>query len=466
MKGFRLNSIKIDTKEYRTERIELLNEKNTNEDNYFSLIIGNNGTGKSRFLSSICKFFNDKKEQSINIDYTCEPNKIIAITHSISDKFPLDNTFRIKRKDLSEEYTYSSLDYIYLGTRNEVNSYSNRALMTKTIDILFENYSEKLIAEGYRHIFEYLGYEPIIKLNYKIANLNRRNLFNLIDFTVDSLKDYLQNKVEKGFGSFRYRNIEKILENNEILQEIFEFYNLNLNETNDYSILVNFSQSNIERLKSDNSTYIDKFKAYKILKIMRSIDLIRDFEIKVYKKGGNEFNFSEASSGESNILSTLIALIPLIQDNSLILIDEPEVSLHPTWQSQYIDLLKKIFNGVKGCHIIIATHSHFLVSDLPLNSSSVIEFKNNKNLIQSKLIESSTFGWSAEDILLNIFKLPSSRNFYLSQMVSESLELLANKSYKSERFKYLQNELQNIFPHLKKEDPLSKVIEIIVKFEI
>ena len=58
MNGFRLYSLDIDNKLINTERIQLINDFESNNDNYFSLIIGNNGTGKSRILSEIARFFN------------------------------------------------------------------------------------------------------------------------------------------------------------------------------------------------------------------------------------------------------------------------------------------------------------------------------------------------------------------------------------------------------------------------
>lgn len=54
----------------------------------------------------------------------------------------------------------------------------------------------------------------------------------------------------------------------------------------------------------------------------------------------------------------------------MVLIDEPEISQHPNWQMQIIDMLDKCLSDSK-CHFIIATHSHFLVSDLPNYKSSV-----------------------------------------------------------------------------------------------
>ncbi|QRE32288.1 hypothetical protein H0I49_08800 [Flavobacterium psychrophilum] len=51
MSGFRLYSIELDNKIISTQRIELINNFDSKFENYFTLIIGNNGTGKSRMLS-------------------------------------------------------------------------------------------------------------------------------------------------------------------------------------------------------------------------------------------------------------------------------------------------------------------------------------------------------------------------------------------------------------------------------
>jgi len=462
MKNFRLFDLRIDNKNYKTKKIRLVNENKLTNDNYFSLIIGNNGTGKSRFLSTICKHFIGQKSLIKNINYSCNPQKVIALTHSISDKFPLDTSFRKKYTD--KETLYSEMDYVYLGTKNQMHSSSSKVLMYRAIDIVFENYTDDHTATGYRHIFDYLGYEPIIKINYRITNLMRNDLFTNSILNVEKLRNFLEEKISKGNIGFRYKSIKDIMNNNMQLEEICNFYNSQDKFfNNNYNLIINFSENNISRLDSDDSIYQDKFKIYKILKLMKKINLVREVEINVYKKNGTEFSFSDASSGEANILSTLMALMPLIKDNTLLLIDEPEISLHPSWQYRYIDLLKKLLTHVNGCHIIIATHSHFLVSDLPIESSSVIAFKNNKNIIESELIESSTFGWSAEDILLNIFQLPTSRNYYLSQLVTEALELLAQHNKKTLRLQEIKTELDKIIPLLKDYDPLKKVIELIIE---
>ncbi|NBK99395.1 MAG: hypothetical protein EOM50_15515 [Erysipelotrichia bacterium] len=128
--------------------------------------------------------------------------------------------------------------------------------------------------------------------------------------------------------------------------------------------------------------------------------------------------------------------------------------------------MQKLLFHVKGCHIIIATHSHFLVSDLPIEASSVIAFSNEEGVTNGNLIESSTFGWSAEDILLNIFGLPTSRNYYLSQIVTEALEILGSENKDKMRFTEIKSELIKIVDLLKEYDPLKKVIQLVIKQEL
>jgi predicted ATP-binding protein involved in virulence len=72
-----------------------------------------------------------------------------------------------------------------------------------------------------------------------------------------------------------------------------------------------------------------------------------------------------------------------ITDNSIILIDEPEISLHPEWQQRYINLLMNTFEGFYNCKFIIATHSPLVISNLkssncyilPMTESEIINAK-------------------------------------------------------------------------------------------
>jgi len=456
MTGFRLYRANFDEKDFRTGDIDFVVEDSNKNGNYISLIIGNNGTGKSRVLSNIARYFVEEFKQRPKGFFGSEfkfdqlPDKVIAVTNSISDKFPIDESFRPSE---TNNVFFRDFKYTYLGTRNRVNSFSNKALMNRALDIIFENYSELDISRNYRHVFDYLDYEPILKLEFKISS----KLYSYASgaITPNELFSFIDNN--RASDRFRRYSIDKYKEivNNQI-DELCNFINEYRERKSE--ILINFSEKNISRLEYDNSRYIDNVHSYNLLGILRKLDIVRDVEIKVYKKGGSEFNFRDSSSGEANILSTLIALIPLIENNSLVLIDEPEISLHPLWQSKYISLLNQIFSGFNGCHIIIASHSHFLVTDLRPKESSVITLNyNKKGILKSDPIKESTFGWSTEEILYNVFKVKTTRNYFIESDLVDLLGLISENSKETGKIRSLVESLESL--HISENDPLNAVIE-------
>jgi predicted ATPase len=465
--GFRINEIQVDNIDYQTNIIELVNQNNDKLPNHFSLIIGNNGTGKSRLLGNIARVLNNqfKRSSAELFDFSIfetssAPSKIIAVSNSLSDKFPLDRAFRSRQV---EDFSYSRERYNYLGTRGGLGA-SSTYLMRRAIDILLENYSNKNVSKCYRHVFDYLNYSPIIKLEYRIKHTEFVQNNELV--TPDHLLEYVNKRSKySSFDSKYFSKIEKQYQNK--FQDICDFLNqIRQEQIKTYELTINFSSNNIERIDKDDSFYKEEVRLYEILNILRKLNMIRGFEVKLFKKDNQSFSFSDASSGEANILTTLIALVPLVEDNCCVLIDEPEISLHPSWQYRYLELLNKIFENFKGCHIIIASHSHFIVSDLPQNNSSIITLKKLDKSIKSVLLTDSTFGWSAEDILLNVFEMPTTRNFYISRLVTESLELLGKNQKKSTRFREINIQLVNIYPNMKDEDPLKFVISSILKVNL
>lgn len=71
---------------------------------------------------------------------------------------------------------------------------------------------------------------------------------------------------------------------------------------------------------------------------------------------------TKLSSGEQNELVLFYLLLFETKENSLILIDEPEVSLHISWQNSFIKDLKEII-VLNKLEIIIATHSPDIIAD-------------------------------------------------------------------------------------------------------
>lgn len=91
-----------------------------------------------------------------------------------------------------------------------------------------------------------------------------------------------------------------------------------------------------------------------------------DIVFKANKTLNNDFsvklNAKSLSSGELNIVTILYYLIFETTRGSIVLIDEPEISLHVVWQEQLSVLIEKIMESKPGVQVIIATHSPFISS--------------------------------------------------------------------------------------------------------
>jgi hypothetical protein len=60
------------------------------------------------------------------------------------------------------------------------------------------------------------------------------------------------------------------------------------------------------------------------------------------------------------------------------------------------------------------------------------------------------------------FDMPSTRNYYLSQQVSEALEMLASGNKNNQRYKELIDKFNSYLPNLKNVDPLYDVLSKLV----
>lgn len=105
--------------------------------------------------------------------------------------------------------------------------------------------------------------------------------------------------------------------------------------------------------------------------------LYRNFGTSVYIKTKFSMGYSEANAGSGEIaVVQLVRRIENAPDYSLILLDEPEVSLHPGAQENLkmylLDAIKK-----KKLQVVISSHSPSLINGLP--DSAIKLFKTNKN---------------------------------------------------------------------------------------
>jgi predicted ATP-binding protein involved in virulence len=148
----------------------------------------------------------------------------------------------------------------------------------------------------------------------------------------------------------------------------------------------NVLQVYIEDVKEKLSVFEDLTNKIDILvKIINSRFLYKQMSIS--KKEGFTFETSEGknilplslSSGEQQELVLFYELLFKVKPNSLILIDEPELSLHVVWQQQFLKDLQGITN-LAGFDVLIATHSPQIIHD---RWDLTVELKGPENANES-----------------------------------------------------------------------------------
>ncbi len=89
---------------------------------------------------------------------------------------------------------------------------------------------------------------------------------------------------------------------------------------------------------------------------------------------GQKIKFEELSSGEQNLYFRAIYLSKLNPKDSIIMIDEPEDSLHPTWQQKVINLYQNIGENNQ---VIVATHSPHIIGSSNADEVFLLEIDEN-----------------------------------------------------------------------------------------
>ena len=175
---------------------------------------------------------------------------------------------------------------------------------------------------------------------------------------------------------------------------------------------------------------------------------------------GDKFDINELSSGEKQLFLRTLAIRMLNPENSIILIDEPELSLHPKWQQRIVDVYRKIGENNQ---IIIATHSpHILGSVKKENIILLDKDGEGKIVVRTGDELYDSYGQPTDRVLKDIMGLETTRNPKVFKLLEEAGELVDKNEYESEEFKTKYKKLREILGN-KDEDLLLMDMDIQIR---
>lgn len=146
------------------------------------------------------------------------------------------------------------------------------------------------------------------------------------------------------------------------------------------------------------------------------------------------------SEGEKQIIAIRGMNDLLIGEHTLLLFDEPDTYLHPSWQSAFMD---EIVEYSKHAQFVVTSHSPNIISSLQKMQLNILHQADGKTV--TKVFSGNPYGKKFDQILIDYFGLQGLRNAKVTKAFEQLWEMLNEDDYKSDifvsRFKALESKI-------------------------
>ncbi len=347
------------------------------EINGITVITGENDTGKSTVGKVLWSVFNGFYE----IDEKVYKEKVSEL-EKIIDEIIKENVY----KNLSTDY--NSFFEIFNSTREKIAIEflkGNKNYSEDEIKIIINNYKKDLKIENISNFVQEINEtlkisdKEIIKVIVsRVMNKEFHNQINAV---------FSKEKMNIGEISLKIkdREIDLKIENNEI-SDVQNYFLINKetmyidnpfildsydfdDENHQTHLATNVFSENENSVISEIKVKKKLNNIYQKLNSVLSGEILENKNSKfVYRKNGEDIDLKNLSTG----LKTFAIIKMLLQngtleENGTIILDEPEIHLHPEWQLKFAELivlLQKEF----GMHILLTTHSPYFLNAIEVFS--------------------------------------------------------------------------------------------------
>ena len=437
----------------KIERLKVKNVKSFRDETEFNfhddfnIFIGTNGGGKSNLLDIISiglKYFLFN-----GYTYNESLDTYQRLIRNINP-IPLDT---LSRK-LEKFYGYvSGSSFIELGLVLEEQDIEIIQLIQKNLDeIILVLEKEFHNGRNYTNTISSLKNIDISSIPIK-QEIKFKFVNNSLSFSENNIGDHIANFLHNFFKSYEILRIASNYIENFKLPPLLLFFSPYRNlEINNLSIMLSNFNYPAEYQKLFTSSSKDtlnltklaiahfaekkrkletefKEKAWEEDEEVKLVSkylnkLGYDWNIKLidYRKNAYEieltkedqvFSVDNASSGEREIINFLFGIFAFNIQNGLIIIDEPELHLHPKWQKILLELFVEL-SELTGNQFIISTHSPVFINEKTYNHVSRI-YKDHENV--SRVITIKDMPEVKVKDLLQLVNTTNNEKIYFSDAV-------------------------------------------------
>lgn len=409
-------------------------------------IIGNNGTGKSNLIEAllhifISVYYGHSPEFNFRIRYTAH-NKKVEIFNSIAqenynvtvDDEPWSHSrfkAHIRKPNLRPPFPSQVFTY-YSGTCDRIeriiNKY-NRSYLSK-----LRNQSddlERLFVFSGINQAEWILLSLVAHRHHSLLNELGVGELNQVKLTLQSPDTFVQDRDDPAYwgtvGGFR----EFLADLDNASRDRYEPYVrggfLSARETRVY-VLDTDGLMRVGAVLEKRGTNL-----YSMLQALsaRNILVANEFDV-VHRERRSQYRTESLSEGEKQLLCVLGGLTLARNEESLVLLDEPDTHLNPAWSWRYCSLLGHAISSraeiTSNATAIIATHNPIMISGLTKEQVFIARYQGD-NLIYEPPYRDPRGQGVANVLVSEYFGLPSSLDENTQALLDERLLL----AYKQER---------------------------------
>ncbi len=458
-------------------------------DTNISALIGENGSGKTTILSFIVRIFryiqrNHEKLTDFKIEYELNGNLIhlekynnsIFITVNGTKKLLLEmkrtngqsiyrrklHQRKIELKDTTFEEirNYLPSQVIASGFDTDYNlDYNKNLICERLVNLNNQHYFESsvglYVSKGILRFYrQYFGSntslkESFDKLNIKLEPYVKAHVNLLMIYKEkESSRPYLDDRIQVSEGVYiSARNIHY----KDLFKDLIQFcegqdYDLfslvhSINERAMFNDFIDAENSNGFEMKLNLVDYL-KTSARHIELIEILIKYKALYINDIFLKKDNQYTMATMSTGEKMIFGRLFHALTHISNNSIIIIEEPEIHLNYLWTKHLTAIMIELFKTF-SIHLLISSHNFAFINNLQsehillLKSGTVSHPQNSLFLSDEEVIINllNPAGVNDSAIEKYIFKVIEQENVellkYFFQKIGDSyIRLLIFKKLK------------------------------------
>ena len=445
------------------EKIEICNYKKIrklriNFEKELTVIIGDNGVGKTTILDAIRK-------------------NMMWISASIRKDNASGGTIlpeEVNNQSLTDTAgTYIDCNF-NLGSKNQVRGLIAKALDTSVIPLKSELTNYRDIGQKIRELNDYKAINfPLFAL-YGVDRLSERKfsssdlVFNKIDGYEESLNKgsnfnvFLEwviqiLKISKGTLS---KDQELLLQDIQALELGGAIDSLSPLNPMYLKLKKSFEEKSIQQSNNEANKILSNINLVyqKIYEDFIGLELVNNDDgkdkVQLILKG-DSFFLHQLSDGQRvflGLIGDLTRRLILLNDNSdnplmgqgIVLIDEIELHLHPKWQQKIIRVLRKCFPNIQ---FIISTHSPQILGEVESKHLRILTLQESGEI--KVTIPEQSYGLTSSEIVEELMG-GKGRNQDVKKKIDQIFKLIDQENFvKAEsEIKELQTELNGEIPEL------------------